>query len=107
MPGHCKGLHLLASLGEETIKLRTRMAQSDDTIEIEVTDRDAAAANKALELLGKTPELALFIDRHEHRGVDAFDAMSDDELRQYIAEEAKALGIHDPTTNGRGNGTKH
>jgi hypothetical protein len=48
-----------------------------------------------------------FDDRHEHRGVDAFDAMSDDELRQYIAEEAKALGIHDPTMNGRGSGKKH
>jgi hypothetical protein len=47
------------------------------------------------------------VHNHEHRGVDAFDAMSDDELRQYIVEECIALGIHVPTTNGRGNGTTH
>jgi len=51
------------AMGEETVKLRMRSAKSDDIVEVEVSDRDAGAANKALELLGKTPELALFIGK--------------------------------------------
>jgi hypothetical protein len=31
-------------------------------------DRDASAANRALELLGKTDEVRLILDRHEHSG---------------------------------------
>ena len=37
-----------------------------------VTGRDAQAANKALELLGETPELRLFIDRVERADAGDF-----------------------------------
>ncbi len=64
------------ALGEETVVVR----KGED--ETEVTLRDAAAANKALELLGKLPELALFIERTEVGKPGDFDRMSDAELER-------------------------
>jgi hypothetical protein len=58
-------------------------------------------AVKAEELRGKLRRF--YVDQAEHGSAHEFDQMSDDELRQYILEEARALGIHAPSTNGRGN----
>ena len=62
------------ALGERTIKLRVQRKDKEsgkvDVGEIEITDRDAQAANRALELLGKTDECRLFIDRLEATGKD-------------------------------------
>jgi phage terminase small subunit len=52
---------------------------------------DRAAANRALELLGKTK--GMFIDRHEFGAPGAFAAMSDDELSAKIADMGAQLGI--------------
>lgn len=75
----------VVALGEETIKIK-RAKKNDDgtieTVEADVTMREAAAANKALELLGKLPELAMFIDRTEIGRPGEFDRMSDDELER-------------------------
>lgn len=84
------------SLGEET--LRVKRSKKNDAGEMEVTEadvtaRDATAANKALELLGKLPELALFIDRSEVGKPGDFDRMSKDELTDFIRDEAAALGV--------------
>ena len=48
------------ALGEEKISIVVQPKGKASTIELKVTARDAAAANKALELLGKTPEVGLF-----------------------------------------------
>ena len=62
------------SLGEQTLKLRVQRKNRDtvavDVSEIEVSAHDAQAANRALELLGKTEEVSLFVERHEHTGKD-------------------------------------
>src|SRR5262249_17802873 len=34
------------------------------------------------------------VHKHEHGAACEIDRMSDEELRQYVAEEARALGIH-------------
>jgi len=81
------------AMGEETVKLRVRSAKADGIEEFEITDRDAAAANRALELLGKTPELALFIERREVGKAGEFDHLSNEDLMKCIAEETEALGI--------------
>lgn len=49
-----------------------------------------AAANKALELLGK--ELGMFIDRAEIGKPGDFERMTDDELARFIARAAADLG---------------
>src|SRR5262245_26330033 len=60
------------ALGDRTIKTKV-IARNKETgevsvAELEITDRDASAANRALELLGKTDEVRLILDRHEHSG---------------------------------------
>jgi phage terminase small subunit len=46
------------AMGEEKITVAIRPKAAPDTVvELEITDRDASAANKALELLGKTDEV--------------------------------------------------
>jgi Terminase small subunit len=61
------------ALGREKVTLVREVkgkkeGERTDVVTIEVTDRDAAAANRALELLGRTDEVALFVERHEHTG---------------------------------------
>jgi hypothetical protein len=46
-----------------------RLQSAPDTVvELEMMDRDAAAANRALELLGKTDEVRLFVEVNELTG---------------------------------------
>lgn len=54
-------------MGEEKIKV-TITPKEGEPFDHEITDRDAAAANKALELLGKTDEARVFVDRQEISG---------------------------------------
>lgn len=97
------------AMGEEKVKLTVKSKDSDDTREVEVTDRDAAAANKALELLGKTDEVRLFADRVELTGkdggpIETADVSPRDEFRRRIAGIAARLGAGetDSQPNGRG-----
>lgn len=75
-------------MGEETVKVKRAKRGTTDVQEIEVHARDPREANKALELLGKTPELALFIDRVEQGRPGEFAQMTDEELERFIAEKA-------------------
>lgn len=89
------------AMGEKTVSLK--MAVKDKGIvEGEVHDRDGSVANKALELLGKVPELALWVDRIEHGGVGDFRQMSKDELADFIRGETAALGIGHSALSGSG-----
>src|SRR5215472_14801761 len=45
-------------------------------------------------LKNRRPERWRDVHKHEHGGIDAFDQMSADEIRQFIAEETQALGLH-------------
>jgi phage terminase small subunit len=79
------------AMGEEKVNVRLRSAKSDNTKEFEVTERDGGAANKAPELLGKTPELALFIERREVGGPNEFSDMSDEELHQGTSKNSSKI----------------
>lgn len=50
---------------------------------------NGAVANRALELLGK--ELGMFIDRREIGEPGEFDRMTEDELRQFLAQEEAVI----------------
>jgi hypothetical protein len=50
--------------------------------DIEVSAHDAAAANRALELLGKTDEVQLFSERHEHSGKVEVEETPLDDLKR-------------------------
>src|SRR5277367_4551446 len=49
---------------------------------------NGAAANRALELLGK--ELGMFIERRENKIVDEFDSMTDEQVEAWLDEHAEA-----------------
>jgi predicted trehalose synthase len=77
------------ALGEEPFVMIT-----EEGAEVKVTAREAPAANKALELLGK--ELGMFVDRKEIGGPGDFASMDNDELLAEIEREAQALGVAVP-----------
>lgn len=86
----------LIANGKKTVKLKVRPRGQDLPIDIEVTQRDSAAANRALELLGK--ELGMFVERKEVGQPGDFASMNDDELLARIKDRAVALGITVPKT---------
>ena len=61
------------ALGEEKVKVTIKPKGSDETVDLEVTMRDASGANQALNLLGK--ELGMFVEKSEstvtHKHEDA------------------------------------
>lgn len=89
------------AMGEETVKLKLKGKGDELPMEVEMSMRDAAAANKSLELLGKTSELRMWVEQVEHGAPNEFDNMTTDDLRRYIADQARALGIREPA---KGNG---
>lgn len=99
------------ALGEVPVRLTLRStlsqpnngADQPETVTVEVSDRDAAAANKALELLGKTPELRMWVEQVEHGRAGDFSKMSDEELDAFLVEATAQLtaGTFDD------NGTQH
>jgi phage terminase small subunit len=88
------------AMGEEKIKVSIRPKGTDGrlldaTVELEITDRDPAAANKALELLGK--HLGMFKEVHEHTGKDGGPIevnTTTDELVSRISRLAARSGAH-------------
>ncbi len=86
------------AMGEESVKLKLKDNASDTAVELDVSDRNGNVANKALELLGKTPELAMFVERVEHGGVGDFDGLTDDQLRQFITHGTYSEGDSEEET---------
>jgi phage terminase small subunit len=72
--------HAQVCLGEIPLRLKLRKAHSADVMEQETHQRDASAANRALELLGR--EVNLFTEKREIGKPGDFDHMSDEELNQ-------------------------
>jgi len=60
-------------------------------------------AIRAVELLGK--ELGMFIDRHESRFVDEFESMEERQLRQLVADRARAVAVRNDEADEPG--TRH
>jgi len=68
------------------------------TVQVEVTERDAAAANRALELLGREAEEGpLFVERKEIGEPGAFEDLTDEDLLERIhditGESARSLPV--------------
>lgn len=79
------------AMGDEKIKT-TVVGKDGVTLDLEISDRDAAAANKALELLGKTAEIRMFVEQHEHGKAGDFSTMTDEQLRREIINAAEKIG---------------
>lgn len=71
----------LIALGEVPLKQKIRPKGKDFSVEIEITARDGAAANRALELIGK--ELGMFIERQANLNFD-LESLPDDQRRAAI-----------------------
>lgn len=85
----------LIALGRQKVKLvKTRTnKQTGETVEVEidVVMRDAAAANRSLELLGR--EFRMWIERKEIGDPGEFERMNERDLRDFLATEAAALRL--------------
>jgi phage terminase small subunit len=64
------------AMGEATVKVRVVPKGASEPIEVEVTQRDASAANKALEMLGKTPEVGLFTGEPPEPGAGSAEPLT-------------------------------
>lgn len=85
-------LNASLSLGEAKVKKTIISKDTGFASEVDVIERDAMAANRALELLGR--ELNLFIAKSEVGNPGDFDRLSDDELDERIAsEKAEILAL--------------
>jgi len=89
------------AMGEERIRIAVQRTNKEtkqiDVVEVEVTERDAAAANRALELLGKTEELRLFSDRSKDDHPDGTGTTPAEEAPRatgadHLAELARRYG---------------
>lgn len=81
------------AMGDVTVRKKIKPKDSDTTVEIDVTERDAAAANRALELLGKTAGVRLFVEQIERGGPGDFERMSLEDLQAFIQAEQEAIGL--------------
>lgn len=82
-------LNAALALGEAKVKKTIISKDTGLASEIDVIERDAMAANRALELLGR--ELNLFIAKSEVGNPGDFDRLSDEELDERIASEKAAI----------------
>lgn len=81
------------ALGRIPTKIKKIDKETGAAVEFEIIDIDRTAANKALELLGKTIEIGMFVERKEIGGPGDFAAMTADELRTIVARDMAALGL--------------
>lgn len=80
----------LISLGRKRVKVTKIDKKTGEAREVEVVMRDAGAANRSLELLGR--EFRMWIERAEVGGPGEFARMNDVELEKFIAEKQNELG---------------
>ena len=102
----------MIALGEEKIKVtrisKTKIADESggfteafETVELEVTERDPAACNRALELLGREAEgPSMFVERKEIGNPGDFANVSTDELKSRLHRLAAQLGGSSENSDG-------
>jgi len=91
----------LIALGRKRVTLIKADKKTGAPFEVEVVMRDAAAANRSLELLGR--EFKMWIERKEIGEAGEFERMDERNLRDFIASEAASLGIGDIGAEEEGN----
>ena len=95
-----------SAVAETMLTLEAHMSELRTLRELAKQNAQISAAIKAEELRGKLRRF--YVEQIEHGDAHAFDQMSDDELRQFVAEETKAMKLNArPAMNGNGSGTKH
>lgn len=117
---HVRACELLkhSKVAVRVAELRARAAQRSVLTAQTILDELEQARMLALQLeqpavmvsasMGRAKVGGLVIDKKEVGGAGAFDNMSADELRRYVAEESEALGISPPAKRSvNGTGTKH
>jgi hypothetical protein len=77
------------AMGEERITIAVKAKDKDEVSEVEVTDRDAAAANRALELLGKADEVRLFTEQPPNANQEALVEKPRDTGRDHLLRLAQ------------------
>lgn len=91
-------LHRLMYNAEQSLRGRPIKDRQGNPIPGQFTQPNESAANRALELIGN--HLGMFIQRHEIGAPGDFARLSDDELNDALAEQAKALGLPDEAIAG-------
>jgi hypothetical protein len=81
------------AMGRQLVKLRVYRKITDSFEDIEISQYNATAAIRALELLGKVDTIGLFVERHEVDRMSRFEAMSDEELDAHIDGLNEKLGL--------------
>jgi len=81
----------LAASGERPVRKLVLRKGASEPVEVQVTEVDRAAANRAYELLGR--EVGLFIERKEIGAPGEFDALDEDRLIEEIKRDADELGV--------------
>src|SRR5208282_4570181 len=79
------------SMGRRLVKIKVYRKSADKIEEIEVSQYNATAALRALELLGKIDTIGLFVERSKVDITSRFDAMTDDELDEFIASNGARI----------------
>src|SRR5262245_48518071 len=103
--------HAQVCLGEIPLRLKMRKAHSADVMELETHQRDASAANRALELLGR--EVNLFTEKKEVGKPGEFDHTTDEELAEFIVAQGEVVRelerqqLPPPAPTQRKGATKH
>lgn len=94
------------ALGRVPTKIRKVDKDTGLSVDVEIIDIDRTAANKALELLGKTIEIGMFVERKEMGGPGDFTAKTSDELRDILARDMAALGLRLTSAEDQGRSRK-
>jgi phage terminase small subunit len=90
----------LIALGRKSVVVTKVDRKTGQPRQFEVTMRDAAAANRSLELLGR--EFRMWIERKEIGEAGEFERMNEHELRNFLIAEAEALRLGPPGTEEKG-----
>jgi len=73
------------AMGRKLTKLKIYRKAADKIEDVEVSKFDMGSALRALELLGKVDTIGLFVERSKVDMLNRFEAMSDDELEEFIS----------------------
>jgi phage terminase small subunit len=73
------------AMGRKLTKLKIYRKAADKIEDVEVSKFDMGSALRALELLGKVDTIGLFVERSKVDLLNRFEAMSDDELEEFIS----------------------
>ena len=84
------------ALGRIPTRLKKLDKETGEPVEVEIIDIDRTAANKALELLGKTMDMALFVERKEVRLTDDTSKLTDAELERIAAASREGIAETSP-----------